>query len=233
MSALVKSCVSEFVGTCLFVFFGVMSIVIGHPSLAAGAVSLVSVALAHGLALGIMVTCTMAISGGQLNPAVSLGLVVAGKQSASRAIVMIVVQLIGAACAAGLVLYLVTPDVANTKEAGYLGRTAGVFTDKGLVGVVLIIEMMLTFVLMSAVLMGTVDSRAPRLGGFVIGLTVTACILAAGPLTGASMNPARTFGPAFCGNHWEMHWVYWAGPVAGAFLAAVVYRMFWEEHAKG
>lgn len=232
MSRTIPACLAEFVGTAALVFFGVLSIVLAHPSLAPGSVSLVSVALAHALILSVMVTAFMAISGAQFNPAVSIALVFAGKQSPARAALFIIVQLLAAACAAGLVQLLLTPEVANSREAGFLGRTSGVLTEQGKTGSLLLIEMILTFALMTSILVATVDARAHKLGGFTIGLTVAACILAAGPLTGASMNPARTFGPAICGRHWDMHWAYWAGPIAGALLATVCYRVFWEQPAK-
>jgi aquaporin Z len=229
MSGLAPACVSEFLGTAALVFFGCLSIVIGHPDLGGpGSSSLVSVALAHGLALAIFITAGGYISGGQFNPAVSIGLVVAGKQPPIRAAFFIFTQLLAGACAAGLIQAVLGPSVANSKDAGYLGATIGVLTRGENVPAVFLIEGIMSFALMFAVIAGTVDERANRLGGFVIGLTVTMCILAGGPLTGASMNPARTFGPAICGNHWDMHWVYWAAPITGASVAAVIWRVFWK-----
>ncbi len=85
---------------------------------------------------------------------------------------------------------------------------------------------MLTFILMTAVFGTAVDSKAPKIGGFGIGLAVAADILVGGPLTGASMNPARSFGPALAAGFWEYHWVYWAGPIVGASAAAWLYSRF-------
>lgn len=232
MNKSLPSCVCEFLGTFALVFFGCASIIvaagkIGNTAIAPGA-GLISVAMAHGLVLSIAICAGMYISGGQFNPAVSLGLVVAGKQRLSRAIMFIVVQLLAAACAAGLLQVLMPPDVANG-DGPRLGATIGKLTDLNMYWSVTAIEAIATFALMTAVLAATVDDRAHKLGGFVIGLTVAACILAFGPLTGASMNPARTFGPAICGNHWDIWWAYWVGPIAGASLAAVVYRRFWRD----
>ncbi len=227
MKNLISACVAEFLGTFALVFFGAGSIILTHYSPASGA-GLVTVALAHGLILGVCVTSAMYISGGQFNPAVSLGLVVAGKQPIAKAGVFIVVQLFAAACGAGMLQFLLTPAVAN-HEVPKLGATIGSLTLAGNVRGVFGFEFILTFFLMISVLAGTVDQRAHKLGGIVIGLTVAACILAAGPLTGASMNPARTFGPAICGNHWTgLWWVYWLAPVAGACSAAAVYKAFWK-----
>ncbi len=234
MPKLFPPCVAEFLGTFMLVFFGCGSIIIstgvigGHPVAPPPISGLVTIALAHGLILSIMVTACMYISGAQFNPAVSIGLVVCGKQPIAKAVLFIAVQLAAAACAAGLLQVLLTPEVANG-EGPRLGATIGMLTTEGQEFAVLGIEAVLTFALMWSILAGTVDGRAHKLGGFTIGLTVAACILAAGPLTGASMNPARTFGPAVCGDHWDMHWVYWAGPVLGAGVAALLYKLFWTE----
>jgi MIP family channel proteins len=228
MKGLVPGCVAEFLGTFALVFFGAGAIIVTHSNPSSGA-GLITVALAHGLILAIAITGAMYISGGQFNPAVSVALIVAGKQTPAKAVVFIVVQLFAAACAAGLLQLLLTPAVAN-HEVPKLGATIGDLTLKGNIKGVFGFEFILTFFLMFAVLMGTVDERAHKLGGFVIGLTVTACILAAGPLTGASMNPARTFGPAMCGDRWtSMWWVYWAAPIAGACAAGAVYKAFWKK----
>jgi MIP family channel proteins len=216
---LLPGCVAEFIGTFALVFFGVLSIVVGGQ--------LITIALAHGLALAVFITAAAYISGGQFNPAVSIALVVAGKQSPVKAVVFIVTQLLAAACAAGLVQFILTPGVANVEPVN-LGATIGSLTRTGNTTGVILVEMIMSFALMFAVIAGTVDDRAPKLGGFVIGLAVAMDIMAGGPLTGASMNPARTFGPAICGGHWDMHWVYWLAPIAGACLASVVWKVFWK-----
>ena len=89
--------------------------------------------------------------------------------------------------------------------------------------VALALEGTLTFFLMLAVLGTAVDSMAPKIGGFGIGLTVAMDILVGGPLTGAAMNPARVFGPGLAAGFWEYHWVYWIGPIAGAAFASWLY----------
>ena len=92
--------------------------------------------------------------------------------------------------------------------------------------VVLLVEFILTFLLVTAVFGTAVDERgkAVKIGGFAIGLTVTMDILAGGAVTGASMNPARSFGPALIQGHWDLHWCYWVAPIAGAVVAAMVYH---------
>jgi aquaporin TIP len=92
--------------------------------------------------------------------------------------------------------------------------------------ILLITEFILTFLLMTSIYGTAVDESAPsmKLGGFAIGLTVAFDILAAGPVTGASMNPARSFGPALVFGHFNFHWCYWVAPAAGAVVAALLYE---------
>ncbi len=97
------------------------------------------------------------------------------------------------------------------------------------------IEIILTFLFVFAIVGTAVDPRAPKIGGFGIGLAVCADILMGGPLTGAAMNPARTFGTLLGGfgdtsDLWSQHWIYWLGPVIGAVLAGVIYDKFIMEH---
>lgn len=231
MPNLLKGSIAEFIGTFALIFFGAGSILMTSGSINQG--SLVTVALAHGLTLGIFITGTMYISGGQLNPAVAIGLLVAGKQGPGRTITFIVAQLLGAASAAGMLVYLLTPEIANNwdpiKQTGTnVGATIGSFTLAGNVAGVVILEGLQTFALMFAVLTTAVDSRSHKIGGLGVGLIVACCIMAFGPLTGSSMNPARTFGPALYG-HWDMHWAYWLGPIAGAALASLIYKFVWME----
>jgi MIP family channel proteins len=229
MNKLLPGCIAEFIGTFGLIFFGVGSIVMAAGSLGGHRLdpggTLVAVALAHGLALFVFISGTMYISGGQLNPAVSIGLVVAGKQNPAQAVAYIISQLLGATVAAWILLWAVGPD-ANAAGVD-LGATAGELTRLGRTGPVFVLEMIGAFALVLSVLAATVDARAAKLGGLVIGLTVTMCILAIGPLTGASMNPARSFGPALVGGHWLMHWAYWLAPITGGVIAGAVYRTVW------
>jgi aquaporin TIP len=232
--SMVAQCVSEFLGTFALIFFGVLSIILTAktPLAEAAPGGLVTVAFAHVMILGVFIASCMYISGAQFNPAVSIALVVAGKQSPGKAGAFIVTQLLAAACAAGMVQLILTPAVANNPALGTnLGATIGSLTKPQTAMALVGLEAILTFTLMFVILGSTVDQRGHKLGGLPIALTVGACIFAAGPLTGASMNPARTFGPAICGSHWDLHWAYWVGPVVGATLAALVYRTFWHSRA--
>lgn len=235
MNKLTAGCVAEFLGTFMLTFFGVGSIILaagvldGKPI--APSAGLVTVALAHALILSVMVSACMYVSGAQFNPAVSIALTVIGKQPLPKTAVFIVAQLLGSASAAGLWQVFLTPAVANG-PGPMLGATIGSLTLSGNTVAVIGIEAILTFALMFVILASTVDERGHKLGGFNIGLTVAACIVAAGPLTGASMNPARSFGPAICGGHWTMFGAYLIGPIAGAIIAAITYKIVWPSAAR-
>jgi MIP family channel proteins len=227
MNQLTRGCVAEFLGTFALVFFGCGSIVLTQGSIGAG--SLMTVAAAHATALIVFVGACMYVSGAQFNPAVSIGVALAGKQSWVQAGAFIVVQLVASACAAGLLVAVLGRGMTDPVN---LGATLGSMTLEGVgknaVGAA-VLEGVMTFALMFVIFAAVVDERAHRLGGLCVGLTVLACIVGFGPLTGASMNPARTFGPLL--YHWEVHapvvWVYVAGPVAGAAAAAAVYKVVW------
>jgi MIP family channel proteins len=224
LNKLARGCVAEFLGTFALTFFGAASIVLTDDRIKAG--SLPTIALAHGLVLSVFVPACMYISGAQFNPAVSLGLVVAKVQSLQRAVVFIVVQCVASIAAAGALLGMVREYATGPAR---LGATLGMLSDQGNVAAVMCIEAILTFVLMFVILAAVVDARAHKMGGFVVGMAVAAGICAAGPLTGASMNPARSLGPALVGGYWEMHYAYWIAPIAGAALAGLVYRFVWLE----
>ncbi len=212
--------VAEAVGTFFLVFPGVGAPMLDAMRSAHGAppVSLLGVALANGLGLGVGITATMAVSGGALNPAVAIGLWALGKLKVNLAVLYIVAELLGAVVAVGL-LHLLMPG------AGVLAGTpvpaVGVSAARA-AG----IEAVLTFLLMTAVLTTAVDAQAPRIGGFGVGLVVVFDVLAAGPLTGAAMNPARAFGPELIAGVWRAAWAYWVGPIAGALAASWVYANF-------
>lgn len=202
---------SEFIGTFALIFIGAGAII--------SDVGIVGVALAHGLVLSISISALGRISGGVFNPAVAIGLAVTGKIPWGKAGAYIVAQLVGGA-AAGYLLLAVFP--AQAAEAAKLG-TPMVAAGTGAVAAVLM-EAVLTFFLMTAIMGTAVDPKGPRnLAGFGIGLVLGFDILAGGSVTGASMNPARTFGPALAGGIWDLHWVYWVGPILGAVAAALLY----------
>lgn len=218
----VRPLLAELIGTFAFFFIGAGAIVTNYFT--SGSVGLLGVALAHGLALAVMVSAFGSISGGHFNPAVTIGLWIAKKVNGYTVATYIVAQLIGGALA-GFLLKAIFPEAAWLPvQLGTPALVTGVSVTSGL-----ILEAAMTFFLMIAVLGTAVDSMAPKIGGFGIGLTVAADILIGGPLTGAAMNPARVFGPGLAAGFWENHWVYWVGPIAGAALASWLYTRFVSE----
>ena len=216
----VRKLVAEAIGTFFLCFAGIAAILSTQPPINSGA-GIVGVALAHGLALSIAVSCFGGISGGLVNPALTVGFLVTGRISLPLAIQYIISQLVGAtvaACACKAIFPAMAVDAAK------LGIPLP--ADWVTMPILLLTEFILTFLLMTAVFGTAIDERgkAVKIGGFAIGLTVAFDILAGGAVTGASMNPARSFGPAVVMGHFDWHWCYWAAPIAGAVVAALLYH---------
>ncbi len=216
MTSTWRASAAEFLGTFALVFMGAGSIIMDAHT--GGGIGVVGIALAHGMVLAIVVSATMNISGGHINPAVTIGLLLTGKTDAKTASYYIPAQLLGG-IVAGFALNALYPAAA----AAASGLGTPVLADGVGFGRGVVIEALLTFFLMFAIFGTAVDARAPKVGGFGIGLVLTFAILAAGPLTGASLNPARTLGPAIAAGVWQDHLVYWIGPIIGASLGAVAY----------
>ncbi len=210
---------AEFIGVFALVFIG-GGAVITSPMLSMQA-AVLSIALAHGLIMAVMVTATMRISG-HLNPAITAGFLVTRRIEPMMAVVYWIAQITGAIVAA-YALQALYPE--NVVAATRLGGQS-ISSDINMIQAISL-EAIATFFLMFVVFGTAVDSRAPKVGGFAIGLTVTAGILAIGPLTGGSMNPARSFGPALVTHIFEGQTAYWVGPILGAVVAALLYdRLF-------
>ena len=222
---ILKQCVAEFIGTFALIFIGVGAIYCS--TLPAMNMGLLGVAIAHGLAIGVMVSATGGISGGHLNPAVTFGLFVGGKINLPSSIAYWIAQLAGGSAAAFLMLTLFADKGVEIVGHGTPDLGTGVNPTAGI-----IIEAVLTFFLVFVVYGSAVDARAPKIGGLAIGFTIAMDILFGGPLTGGSMNPARTFGPALASGHWNNHFVYWVGPLLGGGLAGLIYGRFLIREAK-
>jgi aquaporin Z len=212
----IRPLTAEFFGTFALVFIGAGAVVVDSHT--AGALGLVGVALAHALVLGIMITATMNISGGHINPAVTFALWLTKKIDTRMGALYIVAQLAAAVLAALLVRWLF-PAAAGEVTGYGVPRISGTVTAFEAV----VIEALLTLFLVSAVFGTAVSPEAPKVGGFGIGLVLLFDILAGGPLTGAAMNPARAFGPALVAQEWHGHFAYWAGPLVGAAAAALLW----------
>lgn len=214
-----RALLAEAAGSFMFFSMGAGSIVAHHMT--QGAVGIVGIALAHGLALAVAVSVFGAISGGHFNPAVTLGLWVAGKHPRERILTYWAAQVAGA-LAAGIFLRVAFGHVEAALVASRVGTPTLASGLSPLTAVV--IELVLTVFLLWAVFGTAVSPNAPRIAGFGIGLVVSADILIGGPLTGAAMNPARWIGPAAAAGYFNDWYVYWIGPLAGGALAGLSYK---------
>jgi aquaporin Z len=210
-----KAYFAEFIGTFALIFVGVGSIAADH--ITGGGVGIVGIALAFGLTIAVMATATGPISGGHFNPAVTLGFFITRKIDLTNTIGYIAAQCFGAIVGA---VSLKSCISGAALEAVKLGTP--VLADGVTVGMGLILEVVLTFLLVFVIFGTAVDSRAPKVGALYVGLAVTANVFIGGPLTGAAMNPARYLGPALVSGQLSEAWLYWVGPVAGGALAALV-----------
>lgn len=213
---------AEFIGTFALVFIGGGAI-ITSPMLSAQA-AVVNIAFAHGLILAILVTATMRISG-HLNPAVTAGFLVTRRIEPMMAVVYWIAQFTGAVVAAYALKALYPANIADATRLG--GQT--ISADINMMQAIGL-EAIATFFLVFAVFATAVDSRGPKVGGFAIGLTLTAGILGIGPLTGGSLNPARSFGPAIVTHIFEGQTAYFVGPLLGGIVAALLYEKLFMPH---
>lgn len=217
MPRLVRPLAAEMVGTLLFVFLGVGSVVMNAAT--GGSLGALGIALAHGVGMAIIVSATMNISGGHINPAVTFGIWIAGKIDAVTAVAYVAAQLVGALLGAYLITALFPTGSVHATVGGTPQLAPNVTLIQGIW-----IEAALTFFLVSAVFGTAVSPDAPRIGGFGIGLAIAVDALVGGPLTGAMMNPARALGPAIVAHEMHGQAVYWIGPLLGAALAAALWR---------
>ena len=216
---------AEILGTFLFVFVGAGSAVATqYLGVSDAGSSILIAALANGLGLAIGISITMGVSGGVLNPAVTLALLLGRKIRGRDAVPYIIAQLVGATLA-GILLIAASPSSVGT--AAHWG--APTLSNDISVAQGTLFELVMTFLLVLAVFGTIVDKRAPKIGGFGVGLIVLADVLTGGPFTGAAMNPARAMGPMIASLSFPSYWyIYWVGPIIGAALAGLIYSRLIE-----
>ena len=223
---------AEFVGTFALIFVGAGSILTIAKALAPalttapavdvyGGLTLVGVALAHGLAIAVMASAVGHISGAHFNPAVTLGFFITRRIAPSLAVVYWSMQFAGAAAAAALLRWFYPEATRRLTNLGAPGLSSGITVWQGVV-----IEMVLTFFLVWVIFASAADPGGSfkSIAGLAIGLTITMGVLMGGPLTGAALNPARAFGPELLSRHWSDAWVWYVGPFLGGALAALAYE---------
>jgi MIP family channel proteins len=211
-----KAALAEFIGSFGFVFVGAGSTIVAGPY----GSGLLGVALATGFAVAVMVSVTAPISGGHVNPAVTVGVWVAGKIGSARALTYVAAQIGGGICACLLLRFVVPLAVWKAANLGTPLLATGIGQGKGI-----LIEAVLAFFLVFTVFATLLDDRGPfpQAAGLTVGLVLAFDILVAGPFTGGAVSPVRSFGPALVSGTWNGWWVYWVGPVAGGVIGAVLY----------
>lgn len=221
--------IAELIGTFALVFFGSMSvtvftIVLGFPNQS----SVIGIAFTHGLVIMAMVYAVGHVSGGHINPAVTISMLITKNIGPRDAAGYVVFQLLGAILA-GYAHSIILPQGA----AGNYGLTLPTSAINNNEFTALLVEIILTFFLLFVVFGTAVSAKAHQgFAGLNIGMTITLDILVGGGLTGASMNPARTFGPAVASRVFTAHWLYWAGPIIGGAAASLIYKyLFLREQA--
>ncbi|KAK3159641.1 hypothetical protein QOZ80_1BG0049240 [Eleusine coracana subsp. coracana] len=219
-----RGVLGELVLTFLFVFIGVGAAITAADDAGktttggggGGDAELTAVALGQALVVAVIATAGFHISGGHVNPAVTLSLAVGDHITLFRSSMYVLAQLLGSSAACALLRWLtggLAPPVHMLAHG--VGPVQGV-----------VAEIIFTFSLLFVIYAAVIDPRklAPGIGPLLSGLLVGANTIAGGTLTGASMNPARTFGPALAAGVWTHHWVYWVGPLTGGPLAVLVYE---------
>lgn len=216
----IKKYCSEFIGTLVLVFMGCGSAVFLGCAPGGGHLA---VALAFGLSIVAMAYVIGSVSGCHINPAVSLAMLLRKKLSVVDFVGYVVAQIAGAVAGAGLLKLLLSFEL--TDQTGALGAN-GVANAGGAVGA-LIVEIVLTFIFIFVILGVTSDESKGSVAGMVIGLTLTFVHIVGIPLTGTSVNPARSIGPALFagGDALADVWVFIVGPLVGAALAVLVYSL--------
>ena len=212
---------AEFIGTFALVFIGAGTGVVGLSGL-------LGVALAHGFVVAVFAYAYGDISGSHINPAVTFGMALNNTIKWGEAVFYWVAQFVGATAGA----FVLTVIVESVNLGGIEGgATVGTLTEPAPY-IALIVEILLTFFLVNTILHTAVAGKGGAFAGLAIGLTLVFAILAGGPMTGASLNPARTFGPAlFTGSFKDpmTYVIYFAGPLIGATLAVAAFKFLNSE----
>ena len=210
--------VAEFMGTFTLVFVGAGSILaaVGYRD-----PTLIGIALAHGLAIGVMVSAVGHISGGHFNPAVTLGFLVTRRIEPGLAVVYWFAQFVAATVGSLLLWWIFPNNVVDAAKLGAPTLNSSIGSGAGLA-----LEAILTFFLVWVIFATAADPRGTfkSIAGLAIGFTITLDVLIGGPLTGAAMNPARAFGPQLVHHQWSDGWIWYLGPALGAVAAAVLYE---------
>jgi len=222
---------AEGIATFCLVFFGPLSVILAAAAFGTGLSieGIIMISLAHGSAIGLMVYAFGHISGAHINPAVTIPMIITKKISPADGAGYIALQLIGGIIAA-FSLVAILPDLG---QAVNFGTQAPGDLINGDPMKALWLEMIFTFFLVTTIFLVAVHKKAAAgIHGISIGGMVFLLHLVGVPLTGASMNPARTLGPAIASGFWEFHWIYWVGPIIGGIIAGLIMNYVFVKQAE-
>lgn len=217
-----RAWLAEAIGTYCLVFFGPVAIGLAVATYRTGlsTEAIIMIALAHGGAIGLMVYTFGHVSGGHFNPAVTISMLVTKRINIKDGFVYVIFQVIGAIAAAAS-YKLILPDLGAKVNYGTQAGPSALLHNSVTSGFA--VEAILTFFLVTVIFMTAVHKKAAAgMYGLAIGGIIFLDHLIGVPLTGASMNPARTFGPAVISGYWNYDWMYWAAPIVGAIIAGLV-----------
>ena len=223
---------AESVATFALVFFGPLSVTLAAVVFGTGLSieGIIMISLAHGAAIGLMIYTFGHVSGAHINPAVTISMIVTKRIGIKDGIAYIVFQIIGAIVAA-LAHKAILPELGAKVNFGTQGGPSALLNNDAMAG--LGVEIILTFFLVTVIFMAAVHKKAAQgFAGFAIGGMIFLLHLVGVPLTGASMNPARTFGPALVSGFWEFHWIYWVGPIVGGIIAGLIMNYVFVKKAE-
>ena len=226
-----RNWLAEGIATFCLVFFGPLSVILAAVAFGTGLSieGIIMISLAHGSAIGLMVYAFGHVSGAHINPAVTIPMIITKKISPADGAGYIALQLIGGIIAA-FALVAILPDLG---QAVNFGTQAPGDLINGDPMSALWLEMIFTFFLVTTIFLVAVHKKAPAgIHGISIGGMVFLLHLVGVPLTGASMNPARTLGPAIASGFWEFHWVYWVGPIIGGIIAGLIMNYIFVKPAE-
>lgn len=227
-----RAWLAEAISTYGLVFFGPLSVILAVSAFGEEltTMSVLFISLGHGGAIAFMVYAFGHISGAHINPAVTIPMIITRKLGVADGVGYIISQLIGAVAAAGT-LKVILPEIGGKVNFATQGGPSDLINNSISSG--FLVEAVLTFFLVVTIFMVAVHKKAaPGIHGFSIGGMIFLVHLVGVPLTGASVNPARTFGPALISGFWEFHWLYWAAPIVGGIIAGLLMNYIYVNKAE-
>lgn len=227
-----RAYLAEAIATYALVFFGPLSVIVAISSFGESLTtqSVLFISLGHGGIIALMIYAFGHISGAHINPAVTIPMMITRKIGITDGVGYIISQIIGAVAAAAT-LKVILPELGAKVNFGTQGGPSDILNNSVSSGFA--VEAILTFFLVLVIFMTAVHKKAsPGWAGFTIGGMVFLIHLVAVPLTGASVNPARTFGPALISGFWEFHWMYWAAPILGGIIAGLIMNYVYVKKAE-